>query len=52
VDRVRPWWESYHVHGSPSYILAQKLRALRDIKTWMTKSLEMWVLSIRRGLKN
>ena len=32
MDRVRHWWSSYHFHGSPSFILAQKLKA--DLKVW------------------
>jgi hypothetical protein len=35
VDRVRLWWSSYHFQGSPSYILAHKLKALTvDLRTW------------------
>ena len=35
VDRVRGWWPSYQFQGSPSFILAKKLRALKgDIKIW------------------
>ena len=35
VDRVRWWWLSYRFHGSPSFILAQKLKALKaDLKIW------------------
>jgi hypothetical protein len=35
VDRVRGWWASYQFQGTPSFILAKKLRALKgDIKTW------------------
>ena len=35
VDRAWSWWLSYHFHGTPSYILAQKLKALKvDIKRW------------------
>jgi hypothetical protein len=35
VDRVRQWWLSYHFRGSPSFILAKKLKALKaDLKSW------------------
>jgi hypothetical protein len=34
VDRVRQWWYSYQFQGSPSFILANKLKALKaDLKT-------------------
>ena len=33
VDKIRSWWESYHFHGAPSFILASKLKALKvDLK--------------------
>ncbi|KAG6661473.1 hypothetical protein CIPAW_03G176000 [Carya illinoinensis] len=35
VDRVRQWWSSYEFQGSPSFILARKLKALKqDLKLW------------------
>jgi len=35
VDRVRLWWASYSFQGSPSFVLAQKLKALKvDLKSW------------------
>ena len=35
VDRVRSWWDSYQVHGAPSFILANKLKLLEnDLKKW------------------
>ena len=35
VDRVRSWWDSYQVHGAPSFILANKLKLLKnDLKRW------------------
>ena len=35
VDRVQQWWIGYSFTGSPSYILAQKLKALNaDLKKW------------------
>jgi hypothetical protein len=35
VDKVRLWWSSYSFQGSPSFVLAQKLKALKaDLKKW------------------
>jgi hypothetical protein len=35
VDRVRLWWASFCFQGSPSFVLAQKLKALKvDLKLW------------------
>jgi hypothetical protein len=35
VDKVRLWWSSYSFQGSPSFIFAQKLKALKaDLKRW------------------
>ena len=35
VDRVKQWWDGYSFVGSPSFILAQKLKALKaDLKKW------------------
>jgi hypothetical protein len=35
VDRVKQWWDSYLFQGSPSFILASKLKALKvDLKRW------------------
>ena len=35
VDRVQQWWIGYSFTGSLSYILAQKLKALKvDLKKW------------------
>lgn len=37
VDRVRLWWSSYSFQGSPSFVLAQKLKAKAfkvDLKLW------------------
>uniref|UniRef100_A0A2N9HT72 Reverse transcriptase zinc-binding domain-containing protein n=1 Tax=Fagus sylvatica TaxID=28930 RepID=A0A2N9HT72_FAGSY len=34
-DRVKSWWESYSVMGTPSYVFAYKLKALKaDLKIW------------------
>ncbi|XP_035545176.1 uncharacterized protein LOC118348231 [Juglans regia] len=35
VEMVRAWWYSYQFLGTPSYILASKLKALKqDLKKW------------------
>uniref|UniRef100_A0A2N9J6S4 Reverse transcriptase domain-containing protein n=1 Tax=Fagus sylvatica TaxID=28930 RepID=A0A2N9J6S4_FAGSY len=35
VDRVRGWWNSYSFSGSASFIMANKLKALKaDLKQW------------------
>jgi hypothetical protein len=35
VDKVKQWWTSYHFQGSPSFILASKLKALKvNLKAW------------------
>jgi hypothetical protein len=35
VDKVRAWWSSYPFSGTPSFVLAQKLKALKgDLKVW------------------
>lgn len=35
VDKVKQWWSSYLFQGTPSYILACKLKALKsDLKPW------------------
>ena len=35
VDKVKAWWASYLFQGTPSFILAKKLAALKlDLKKW------------------
>ena len=35
VDKVREWWSGHSYSGTPSFDLAQKLRALKDdLKVW------------------
>ena len=35
VDRVKQWWDGYCFASSPSFILAQKLKALKaSLKKW------------------
>ena len=30
VEIVRSWWESYHFQGAPSFVLANKLKLLKN----------------------
>ena len=35
VDKIWDWWSSYSYSGTPSFVLAQKLKALKgDLKAW------------------
>jgi hypothetical protein len=35
VGMVKHWWDSFSFHGSPSFVLACKLKALKsNLKTW------------------
>jgi hypothetical protein len=35
VEQVKKWWMSYEFSGLPSFILANKLKALKcDLKKW------------------
>ena len=35
LDKVKSWWENYLFQGSPSFIFAKKLAALKsDLKKW------------------
>ena len=35
ADLVRGWWESYSISGTPSFVFASKLKALKaDLKQW------------------
>ena len=35
VDKVHNWWSSYEFYGTPSFVLACKLKALKeDLKKW------------------
>ena len=48
VDRVQQWWNGYSIVGSPSFILAQKLKAVKaDLKKWTRRSLVIWLLERR-----
>jgi hypothetical protein len=53
VDKVRNWWTSFSFMGSPSFILAKKLRALKgEIKRWNLEVLAMWGFKIRLGWRS
>ncbi len=35
MDKVKTWWDSYHFTGTPSFVPAYKLKALKyDLKKW------------------
>ena len=35
VEKVRIWWDSFQFFGSPSFVLAKKLKAFKwEIKIW------------------
>ena len=34
LDNFKQWWETYQFQGTPSFILVDKLRALKDLKKW------------------
>ena len=35
VDKVQQWWDNYHFQGFPSFILANKLKALKfNLRNW------------------
>jgi exonuclease III len=39
VDKVHNWWSSYEFNGTPSFVLACKLKALKeDLKKWNKES--------------
>ena len=47
VEKVRQWWNRYCFSGSPSFILARKLKALKeDLKKWNKE--EFWDLAFRK----
>ena len=47
VERVRQWWNGYFFSSSPSFILACKLKALKeDLKKWNKE--EFWDLAFRK----
>ena len=38
IDKVKMWWDSYNVHGLPSFVLVNNLKALKvDLKKWKDK---------------
>jgi hypothetical protein len=47
VDKVQKWWSGYSYSGTPSFVLAQKLKALKgDLKEW--NRLEFGDVGIKR----
>ena len=35
MERVRSWWDSYNILGAPSFVLANKLKLLKNnMKKW------------------
>uniref|UniRef100_A0A2N9HPF7 Endonuclease/exonuclease/phosphatase domain-containing protein n=1 Tax=Fagus sylvatica TaxID=28930 RepID=A0A2N9HPF7_FAGSY len=47
VDKVQNWWSGYSYSGTPSFVLAQKLKALKgDLKEW--NRLEFGDVGIKR----
>ena len=54
VDRVRSWWDSYQVHGVPSFILANKLKLLKnDLERWNVEVfglVEVWIKKLWKDL--
>ena len=54
VDRVRSWWDSYQVHGVPSFILANKLMLLKnDLERWNVEVfglVEVWIKKLWKDL--
>ena len=35
MAKVRGWWDSFQFFGSPSFVLAKKMKALKwEIKSW------------------
>ena len=54
VDRVRSWRDSYRVHGAPSFILANKLKLLKnDLKRWNVDvfgHVEVWIKKLWKDL--
>ncbi|KAG6641064.1 hypothetical protein CIPAW_09G047300 [Carya illinoinensis] len=52
VNRVKQWWSSYDFQGSPSFILARKLKALKhNLKQWNEQLLSNVLLQQRSLLE-
>jgi hypothetical protein len=48
LDRVNGWWDSYSFRGSPSFVVASKLKALKmDLKIWNDE--EFGSLDVRKA---
>ena len=54
MDRVQSWWESYHFHGAPSFVLANKLKLLKNyLKRWNVEvfdHVEAWIKKLWKEL--
>lgn len=45
VDWVRSWWALYSISGTPSFVLAGKLKALKyDLKNGIKRYLNTWII--------
>ena len=62
VNKVQDWWSAYEFEGTPSFVLASKLKALKgDLKAWnrtvfgdvryrrQCKMSELLVLDVKEG---
>ena len=56
VERVRSWWDSYNILGAPSFVLANKLKLLKnDLKKWNVEvfgNVEDWVRKLWQELSD
>ena len=56
VERVRSWWDSYNILGAPSFVLANKLKFLKnDLKKWNVEvfgNVEDWVRKLWQELSD
>ena len=54
VDRVRSWWESYQFQGALSFVVANKLKLLKnDLKRWNVEvfaHVEVWIKKLWKEL--
>ena len=56
MESMRSWWESYNVLGAPSFVLANKLKLLKnDLKKWNVEvfgNVEDWVKKLWQELSD
>ena len=56
VERVRSWWDSYNILGASSFVLANKLKLLKnDLKKWNVEvfgNVEDWVRKLWQELSD